>query len=94
VPSDFHLFGPLKKHLAGKRFAKDADMKQAVTYWLSHLTQISSAMQYEPCCHGGTKQISMVTKWRSDLYHLLPCAMYTLKSEQFFGIRLFATIFL
>lgn len=28
--SDFHFFGPLKKHLAGKWFPTDADMRQAV----------------------------------------------------------------
>jgi hypothetical protein len=31
---DFHLFGPRKKRLAGRRFTEDADMKQAVTSWL------------------------------------------------------------
>lgn len=31
APSDFHLSGLLKKHLDGKRFATDANMKQAVT---------------------------------------------------------------
>jgi len=30
---DFHLFGPLQKHLAGKRFAIDVDVKQAATYY-------------------------------------------------------------
>jgi hypothetical protein len=37
LPSDFNLFGPLKKHLAGMRFATDADVKQAITSWLSTL---------------------------------------------------------
>jgi len=37
LPSDFNLFAPLKKHLAGKRFATDADVKQAVTSCLSTL---------------------------------------------------------
>jgi hypothetical protein len=36
-PSDVQLFGVLKKHLADKRFAIDADVKQAVTYWLQRL---------------------------------------------------------
>lgn len=31
APSDFHLSGLLKKHLDGKIFATDANMKQAVT---------------------------------------------------------------
>jgi len=30
-PSDFHPFGSLKKHLDDKRFAAEADVKQAVT---------------------------------------------------------------
>jgi len=30
-PSDFRIFWPRKKHLAGKRFATDAEVKQAVT---------------------------------------------------------------
>jgi type III secretory pathway component EscV len=31
MPSDVYVFGQLKKHLPGKQFAVDADMKQAVT---------------------------------------------------------------
>ena len=27
---DFHLFGPLKKHLVGRWFLTDTDMRQAV----------------------------------------------------------------
>jgi hypothetical protein len=36
-PSDFHLFLPIKKHLAGKQFATDADVKQAATFSLQTL---------------------------------------------------------
>jgi hypothetical protein len=32
--SSFHVFGHLGKRLAGKQFAADATMKQAVTFWL------------------------------------------------------------
>ena len=31
------IFGLLKKHLAGKRFATDADVKQVITSWLQTL---------------------------------------------------------
>jgi hypothetical protein len=31
------IFWALKKQAAAKRFATDADMKQAVTYWLESL---------------------------------------------------------
>jgi hypothetical protein len=37
VSSDLYLFGSQGKHLAGKLFATDADMKQAVTSWLQIL---------------------------------------------------------
>jgi histone-lysine N-methyltransferase SETMAR len=35
--SDFHLFGPLKKHLGGRRFATDGEVQQAVMSWLQAL---------------------------------------------------------
>jgi hypothetical protein len=38
--------------------------------------------------------VSVVLKWKCEVYHLLPCAMYTLKPGRFFGIRLFVTLFL
>jgi hypothetical protein len=34
LSSNFHLFGHLNKHLGGKKFAKDANMKLAITFWL------------------------------------------------------------
>jgi histone-lysine N-methyltransferase SETMAR len=37
APSDFHLFGPLKKHLGGRRFATDGEVQQAVMSWLQAL---------------------------------------------------------
>jgi hypothetical protein len=35
--SDFLLFWPCKRHPDGKQFATEADVKQAVTYWLQTL---------------------------------------------------------
>lgn len=37
APSDFHLFGPLKKHLGGLHFRTDAEVQQAVLTWLHNL---------------------------------------------------------
>lgn len=34
APSDYHLFGPLKKHLEGQHFRTDAEVQQAVLTWL------------------------------------------------------------
>lgn len=35
--SDFYLLGSLKKYLIGKRFASEADVKKALTFWLEAL---------------------------------------------------------
>jgi hypothetical protein len=35
--SDFHLFGPLKKHLVGRQFATDSEVQQTVMSWLQVL---------------------------------------------------------
>ncbi|GBM07659.1 hypothetical protein AVEN_228160-1 [Araneus ventricosus] len=37
APSDFHLFGVLKKYLADRHFRTDADVQEAVVKWLCDL---------------------------------------------------------
>jgi len=34
APSDFHLFGPVKEHLRGQKFADDDEVMEAVLSWL------------------------------------------------------------
>jgi len=34
APSDFHLFGPIKEHLRGQKFADDDEVMEAVQSWL------------------------------------------------------------
>ena len=34
APSDFHLFGPVKEHLWGQKFADDDEVMAAVQIWL------------------------------------------------------------
>jgi len=34
VPSGYHLFGPLKEHLGGKRFRKNEEVIRDVQEWL------------------------------------------------------------
>ena len=38
APSDYHLFGPLKDHLGGKRFCNSEEVIQDVQEWLHLLT--------------------------------------------------------
>ena len=52
-PNDGHFCGPLKKYLAGKRFAADDEEKQSTTSSLLTLTPIYSKADYKPWCHGG-----------------------------------------
>ena len=34
APSDFHLFGPMKEHLRGQKFADDDEVMEVVQSWL------------------------------------------------------------
>jgi histone-lysine N-methyltransferase SETMAR len=34
APSDYHVFGPLKEALSGKKFSMDDEIKEAVHRWL------------------------------------------------------------
>jgi len=34
-PSDYHLFGPLKEALRGRRFTSDQELKEAVHVWFA-----------------------------------------------------------
>jgi hypothetical protein len=63
--------------LASNLCWNNVDVKQAVTSWQQTL-DITSMLGYMPWCHGGIKAyVSLVTKWRSDVYHLLPiCHVY------------------
>ena len=68
----------LKKHLAGRRMATDADVKQALLtstgtlHWLlrGRDRNLDAKVWIHAC-------ISLVTVWKSDVYHLLP--MYYIK---------------
>jgi histone-lysine N-methyltransferase SETMAR len=41
VPSDFHLFGPLKKLHGGKRFADDEEVETEVRKWVRQQSKAS-----------------------------------------------------
>jgi hypothetical protein len=59
-------------YFGGKRFATGAKVKQAVTFLLLHLTQISSTPGYKPWYHGvKNDQLSMMTTCKSGVYHML-----------------------
>ena len=68
--NEFHLFEPLKKRLAGKQFATDADVKQAVTSCLQTLetdflyAEINALVQCWDTC-------LIKRQCRSDVYYLL-----------------------
>ena len=43
VPSDYHIFGPLKGALRGHRFTSDEEVKEAVHTWLQEQPKSFSA---------------------------------------------------
>jgi hypothetical protein len=69
APSDFHLFGPLKEHLGGRRFATDGEFQQAVMSWLQALDTnffyagIEALVYRRDKCFG-----SMGIMWKNNLY--------------------------
>ena len=72
APSDFHLFGPIKKHLVGKRFPSDVNVKKAVSSVTGTWFRFFLHRNYKPCCHGGSNSLlSMMTVWRCDVHHPL-----------------------
>jgi len=45
APSDFHLFGPMKEHLWGQKFAEDDGVMEAVPQACGQVDQV--------CCEAG-----------------------------------------
>ena len=95
VPSDFSFFGPLKMHLAGKWFAPNADVRQAVTSWLETLDVRQGcnllARDTWHCCllcwatvlgaALGHIVMWVLAAWRSDVYNLLLICHVCCRSE-------------
>ena len=72
---------PLEKYLTGKRFARDAEVKQAVPSWLEAFVSFLLLVLPKPLCRGETNAyISVLTTLKSGVYHLLHNAVYMLKS--------------
>ena len=73
----FHFFGPLKKHLAGRRFAADADVRQAVNCWEDTVHKFFTR-RYINFATVGKMLMSVVTTSRSGVYRVLPmCHVHT-----------------
>jgi len=81
----FHLCGFFNKHLTGKQFATEADVKQAVTSWILiiYTYLFLRPDESDGDSVGQTAETSTVIMWRSDVYHLLAMwhARYTSESE-------------
>ena len=59
-----------------------------------HLTPIYSTPIYKPWCHGGTNaSMSIVTRWRCYVYHLLPMCHAYVEVIKALGVRLSVTLF-
>jgi hypothetical protein len=45
--TDFHLFGPLKNHLGGKRFADDEEVETEVRKWMRYQSKDIYAVGFD-----------------------------------------------
>lgn len=72
APSDLFYFGPLTRHLAGKRFSAEENMKQAATSCLQAIYTISfyGGMQASVPRRDKCWNVKGDT-WRCDAYRLL-----------------------
>jgi hypothetical protein len=65
------------KQLVGKRFETDADLKQSVTSWPQTLDTDFLCAGMQTYVSASVRCLSVVTTWRSDMYHVLPmCHVY------------------
>jgi hypothetical protein len=56
APSDFHLFGRMKEHLPGQKFANDNEVMEAVQSWLK-ATPKSFFSRVQPQACGQVDQV-------------------------------------
>ncbi|GBM96487.1 hypothetical protein AVEN_13963-1 [Araneus ventricosus] len=69
APSDFHLFGPLKKHLVGRQFKIDDEVQEAVIKWLRDLYPDFFYAGFDKWVTDDTNaSTTMVTMWKSNMY--------------------------
>jgi len=57
APSDFHLFGPMKEHLRGHKFADDDEVMEAVQSWLKATPKSFFSRGHPQAC-GEVDQVS------------------------------------
>jgi len=95
-PSDFQLFGHLKIHLAGKQFATDANVKEALTSYLqTHYTCFFFFLCRDTTLSVAVEQV-LKCQWR--LQRSLMCAIcfkiaiHTSKSDKVLRVRVFVTL--
>ncbi|GFO14980.1 histone-lysine N-methyltransferase SETMAR [Plakobranchus ocellatus] len=62
APSDFHLFGPLKRHLGGMAFETEDDLISELRNWLISFEWVSIRC----CCAGKNASISTGITLRSS----------------------------
>ncbi|GBM51412.1 hypothetical protein AVEN_203756-1 [Araneus ventricosus] len=78
APSDFPLFRPLKKHLAGRHFRIDAEVQETVVLSGSATWALISSMpvSIDWLADGTNASTTMVSKWKSNMCQYLPTFVY------------------
>ena len=68
APSDYHLFGPLKEALRGRRFTSDQELKEAVHAWLAAQKKKNFLRTERSLCNDGRSALkSKETMLKNDV---------------------------
>ena len=72
APSDFHMFGPLKEAMVGKKFRSDEEVRHAVHEWLRGLPKVFFLKEFMHFVSAGGLALSVgeiMLKSDTALYH-------------------------
>ena len=96
APSDFHLFSPLKKFLAGQRFTSDDEVKAAVRQWFRSQTAdfycsgiAKLVLRWDKCLNGHVDYVEKWWKVQGITSTCLVRCMYLILPVIKYGQRLF-----
>ncbi|GBO22321.1 hypothetical protein AVEN_82232-1 [Araneus ventricosus] len=76
APSDFHLFGPLEKHLVGHHFRTDTSRKPSLSGSATWILISSTPESIDWFTVGTNVSTTMVTKWKSNMHQCLFTFVY------------------
>jgi hypothetical protein len=83
APSEFHLFGPMKEHLRGQKFADDNEVMEVVQSWLKATSRSFFLEGIRKLVHRWTKRVTKqgdcVEKYDTNNFYNYSCKKVIIK---------------